>query len=115
MYNDTNFDTPTVVPPPKPPRAVIRRELFKIEDDTKHRTLSDRENVTVISKSVHLSEDKSREELIETIATLQSKLEAEKQKVDELEDYIASLLLKVMTNAPDVLQADLNKNTRMGN
>jgi len=52
-------------------------------------------------------EGKSREDLIEAVVQLQSQLECQGKKQVELEDYLDSLLMKVMAKAPDLLQKDL--------
>ena len=48
--------------------------------------------------------DKSREDLIEILVNLQRKLESDSQKINDLEEYVASLLVKVLTNAPEILE-----------
>ena len=98
------------IPPPKPPRIVIGRELSKIESEAckgKENGLSGEE------KRVYLNSfnDKSREDLIEILVSLQRKLETENQKINDLEEYTASLLLKVLTNAPEILDAGLTNPT----
>ena len=45
---------------------------------------------------------------IEAIIQLQSTLEHQGKKQVDLEDYLDSLLMKVMANAPDLLQKDLS-------
>jgi Rab11 family-interacting protein 1/2/5 len=94
------------IPPPKPPRIVIGRELSKIESEgctSKGNGLSGEE------KRVFLNSfnDKSREDLIEILVSLQRKLETDNKKINDLEEYTASLLLKVITNAPEILDAGL--------
>lgn len=46
------------------------------------------------------------QDLIETIVQLQRRLEAQGKKQVDLEDYLDSLLMKVMANAPELLQKD---------
>ena len=48
--------------------------------------------------------EKSREDLIEILVNLQRKLESDTQKINDLEEYVASLLVKVLTNAPQILE-----------
>ena len=47
------------------------------------------------------------QDLIEAVVQLQSQLECQGKKQVELEDYLDSLLMKVMAKAPDLLQKDL--------
>lgn len=52
-------------------------------------------------------EGKSREDLIEAVVQLQNQVECQGKKQVELEDYLDSLLMKVMAKSPDLLQKDL--------
>ena len=102
------FQLQDEIPPPKPPRIVIGRELSKIESEvgtSKGRELSG-EETRIFLNSFH---DKSREDLIEILVSLQRKLETDHQKINDLEEYVASLLLKVLTNAPEILDTGLTK------
>ncbi|XP_053678091.1 rab11 family-interacting protein 5 [Anopheles nili] len=56
-------------------------------------------------------EGKSREEVIKIAHTLESEVHYQKQKVKELEDYLDSLLLKVMECHPKILQNPYQKAT----
>ena len=56
----------------------------------------------------HLLSSFSFQDLIEAIIQLQSTLEHQGKKQVDLEDYLDSLLMKVMANAPDLLQKDLS-------
>merc|ERR1712142_36890 len=47
---------------------------------------------------------KSREDLIEMIVSLQATIETQAKKHSDLEDYIDSLLMKVLSTAPQLLQ-----------
>ena len=47
------------------------------------------------------------QDLIEAVVQLQSQLECQGKKQVELEDYLDSLLMKVMAKSPDLLQKDL--------
>ncbi|XP_050702331.1 rab11 family-interacting protein 1-like, partial [Eriocheir sinensis] len=51
---------------------------------------------------------KSREDLMETIVSLQSMLEKNAKHTRDLEDYIDNLLLRVMETTPQLLQAPAN-------
>jgi hypothetical protein len=53
-------------------------------------------------------EGKTREDLIETVVQLQSQLESQGKRQVELEDYLDSLLMKVMARNPDLLQKSLS-------
>lgn len=48
------------------------------------------------------------QDLIETIVQLQSQLESQGKRQVDLEDYLDSLLMKVMARSPDLLQKDLS-------
>ena len=48
-------------------------------------------------------------ELIETIIKLQNHIEVQARKQTDLEDYIDSLLMKVLSSAPGLLQNDLHE------
>ncbi|XP_063840118.1 rab11 family-interacting protein 1-like isoform X1 [Scylla paramamosain] len=52
---------------------------------------------------------KSREDLMETIVTLQATLEKNARHTRDLEDYIDDLLLRVMETTPQLLQASTTK------
>ena len=55
----------------------------------------------------------SFQDLIESVVQLQGMLESQGKKQVDLEDYLDSLLMKVMAHAPELLQKDLaqgNKN-----
>uniref|UniRef100_A0A182PFB1 Uncharacterized protein n=1 Tax=Anopheles epiroticus TaxID=199890 RepID=A0A182PFB1_9DIPT len=54
-------------------------------------------------------EGKSREEVIKIAHTLENEVHYQKQKVKELEDYLDSLLLKVMECHPKILQNPYQK------
>uniref|UniRef100_A0A182WY76 FIP-RBD domain-containing protein n=1 Tax=Anopheles quadriannulatus TaxID=34691 RepID=A0A182WY76_ANOQN len=54
-------------------------------------------------------EGKSREEVIKIAHTLETEVHYQKQKVKELEDYLDSLLLKVMECHPKILQNPYQK------
>uniref|UniRef100_A0A182Y7U7 Uncharacterized protein n=1 Tax=Anopheles stephensi TaxID=30069 RepID=A0A182Y7U7_ANOST len=54
-------------------------------------------------------EGKSREEVIKIASTLENEVHYQKQKVKELEDYLDSLLLKVMECHPKILQNPYQK------
>lgn len=56
-------------------------------------------------------EGKSREEVIRIAHNLESEVHYQKQKVKELEDYLDSLLLKVMECHPKILQNPYQKAT----
>lgn len=47
------------------------------------------------------------QDLIESIVQLQAQLEHQGKKQLDLEDYLDSLLMKVMARNPDLLQKDL--------
>lgn len=49
-------------------------------------------------------ENRSREDLIEMIMKQQNTLEYQKQKLNDMEDYIDNLLVRVMENKPTLLQ-----------
>jgi hypothetical protein len=49
-----------------------------------------------------------RQDLIEMIVNLQNRIEGQARKQSDLEDYIDSLLMKVLTTAPCLLQKDAN-------
>ncbi|XP_021931921.1 rab11 family-interacting protein 1 isoform X2 [Zootermopsis nevadensis] len=49
-------------------------------------------------------EGKSREDLIETVCSLQASLEHQSRKLKDLEDYLDNLLLRVMETTPRILQ-----------
>ena len=49
-------------------------------------------------------EGKSREDLIEMVVNLQASAEKHAKKQADLEDYIDSLLMKIIDTAPDLLQ-----------
>jgi len=53
-------------------------------------------------------EGKTREDLIETVVQAQSQLESQGKRQVELEDYLDSLLMKVMARNPDLLQKSLS-------
>lgn len=55
-------------------------------------------------------EGRTREDLIEMVVNLQASVEKQAKKQSDLEDYIDSLLMKVISTAPDLLQ----KNNAMG-
>ena len=108
------------IPPPKPPRIVIGRELS--ENDSEFKGKLENKQVSAEEKRIFLNsfQDKSREDLIEILINLSRRLDTDRQKMKELEEYLASLLLKVITNAPDILEADpshsgtLNNNMEIG-
>ena len=108
------------IPPPKPPRIVIGRELSENESEFKGKL--DDKQVSAEEKRIFLNsfQDKSREDLIEILINLSRRLDTDRQKLKELEEYLASLLFKVITNAPDILEADpthsgtLNNNMEIG-
>lgn len=79
--------------PPSGPRVVLGRETTPTELPQK------------IPKDVWDKFDgKSREDLIEMIVSLQTTIESQAKKHGELEDYIDSLLMKVLSTAPQLLQ-----------
>jgi len=85
--------------PPKGPRVVLGRETTPTEQPQK------------IPKDVWDKFDgKSREDLIEMIVGLQDTVEHQARKQSDLEDYIDSLLMKVLSSNPQLLQ----KNTAEG-
>ena len=108
------------IPPPKPPRIVIGRELSENESEFKGKL--ENKQISGEEKRIFLNsfQDKSREDLIEILINLSRRLDTDRQKMKELEEYLASLLLKVITNAPDILEADpshactLNNNIENG-
>ena len=87
------------IPPPKPPRVVIGKELSAFEKEGAH----DRSTMEQ-ARYLNSFKDKSREDLIEILVNLQRKLESDSQKINDLEEYVASLLVKVLTNAPQILE-----------
>ena len=46
------------------------------------------------------------QDLIDTIVTLQQRIEGQARKQSDLEDYIDTLLMKVLSTAPCLLQKD---------
>ena len=94
------------IPPPKPPRIVIGRELS--ENESGFEGKSEEKLVSAEQKRIFLNsfQDKSREDLIEILINLSRRLDTDRQKIKELEEYLANLLFKVITNAPDILEVD---------
>merc|ERR1712029_606906 len=85
--------------PPKGPRVVLGRETTPTEAPQK------------IPKDVWDKFDgKSREDLIEMIVSLQDTVENQARKQSDLEEYIDSLLMKILSTNPQLLQ----KNTAEG-
>lgn len=84
--------------PPAGTRVVLGRET----------TPTPLSNNTRMSHEIMTRFDgKSREDLIEMIVNLQGTVEHQGRKADDLEDYIDSLLIRVMEVAPVILQKDL--------
>ena len=52
--------------------------------------------------------------MIETIVTLQEQIEKQAKKQSELEDYIDGLLMKVIANAPSLLQKNAQMDRKFG-
>ena len=50
----------------------------------------------------HLS---TPQDLIETIMTLQTTVDQQKQKIGDMEEYLENLLVRVMENKPTLLQS----------
>ena len=92
-------------PPPKPPRVVIGRELSKIENEVNQSDKKERIDKEVKRVFLNSFQDKSKEELIGILVSLQEKLETDDKKINELEEYLESLLFKVIMNAPHILEA----------
>ena len=106
----TNMEIRNEIPPPKPPRVVIEgRELSRIEDEVingMNESMNRDMNIEEEQRKCLASfQNKSREDLIEILISLQGQLESDHQKMNEIEEYLASLLLKVLTNAPHILEA----------
>lgn len=88
--------------PPSPPieRIIIGREVNRPASPISH----------VNSQNANHYNAKSREELISVIAELESKLNREVKRQQELEDYLDQLLLRVMETSPRILQNPYKKN-----
>merc|ERR1719295_620567 len=103
-YSDGSAGSGSAAPschptPPKGPRVVLGRETTPTEQPQK------------IPQDVWDKFDgKSREDLIEMIVGLQDTVEHQARKQSDLEDYIDSLLMKVLSSNPQLLQ----KNTAEG-
>ena len=95
-YSDGSAGSGSAVPPPSGPRVVLGRETTPTNSQ---------EVPQKIPKDVWDKFDgKSREDLIEMIVGLQATVENQARKQGDLEDYIDTLLTKVLSSAPDLLQ-----------
>jgi len=101
-------------PPPSGPRVVLGRETTPTmggsgSNQNITNARNGENNPTKIPKEVwDRFEGKSREDLIEMIVGLQSSIETQARKQSDLEDYIDSLLTKVLSTAPSLLQKNPN-------
>ena len=97
----------TEMPPPKPPRVVIGKELSRIEDEVSKDKSSNEQMGTVeeTGKFLNSFKDKSREDLIAIVVSLERKMEDKNKEINELEEYVANLLLKVINVSPQILEA----------
>jgi len=84
--------------PPNDTRVVLGRETSPIPN-TSSRLPQD-----LLNKYT----GKSNAELVELVVNMERRLEDQSKKVHDLEDYIDSLLIRVMEVAPVLLQKDLN-------
>jgi len=109
--SNTNNNYP---PPPSGPRVVLGRETTPTMSGggSSQNITNARQGETAptkIPKEVwDRFEGKSREDLIEMIVGLQSSVETQARKQSDMEDYIDSLLTKVLSAAPQLLQKNIN-------
>ncbi|CAB4063372.1 RAB11FIP1_2_5 [Lepeophtheirus salmonis] len=74
---------------------------------SKHsRTHSDGSGVRISKETWDRFDGKSREDLIEMVIGLQSSVDCQNRKLSDMEDYIDSLLMKVIATAPSLLQKE---------
>ena len=105
---EQNDEPKMEMPPPKPPRVVIGKELSRIEDEVSQVTSSKEQMGTKeeeTGKFLNSFKDKSREELIAILVSLERKMEDKNKEINELEEYVANLLLKVINVSPQILEA----------
>jgi len=105
-------------PPPSGPRVVLGRETTPTmggsgSNQNITNARNGENNPTKIPREVwDRFEGKSREDLIEMIVGLQSSIETQARKQSDLEDYIDSLLTKVLSTAPSLLQKNANQDNQ---
>jgi len=87
--------------PPNGTRIVVGRETSPVPPAL---------SKTLPQEIMERYKDQSREDLIEMVISLQASVEHQGRKAGDLEDYIDSLLMRVMETAPILLQKDQIQN-----
>lgn len=87
----------TSLGPPAGTRVVVGRETSPIPPAV---------SKTLPQEVMERFKGQSREDIIEMVISLQATVEQQARKVGDLEDYIDSLLMRVMETAPILLQKD---------
>ncbi|CAG7827069.1 unnamed protein product [Allacma fusca] len=67
--------------------------------------VKDQQEIRIPREAIRRFDGKSREDLIEMVLSLQSTVDYQKQKMNDMEDYIDNLIVRVMENKPTLLQS----------
>ncbi|XP_075218525.1 rab11 interacting protein isoform X2 [Lycorma delicatula] len=101
LYGKHGKDTKPTYSPSTLNRNSIERILMNGETE---KNLYNSSNTRITPDVLKKFEGKSREDLIEMVLDLESKLNEKRNQQNDLEDYLDNLLLRVMETSPRILQ-----------